>query len=213
MSKLKKQNILLGTVAGIALVLSIFGAVAAILSDSLLTKVLIIICSVLLAMLALLYALVILISRDNIPNFFLYDEKTHKNISIEQLTYESVSLRLDAFVERMGGVDILIKRRALENGNFGMGTILRPAVVYRLLYRSAQDDNILELVGNSDDSVFAVFIQCLECAGDKDMASVVQRYHNNSVNADNFKRFLINNQKYIQGRTMAYISKNIERFY
>lgn len=213
MSKLKKQNILLGTVAGIALVLSIFGVIAAILSDSVLTKILIFICSTLLIILALLYIFVILLSRNNVPNFFLYDEKTNRNISIEQLDYESVSSRLDNFIERMGGMDFLIQRRGLENGNFGIGAILRPVIVYRLLYRSALDDNVLMLIGTSDDRVFSVIFRCLEEAGDKDMASVVQRYHNNSVNADNFKRFLINNQKYIQGRTMAYISKNIERFY
>ena len=162
---------------------------------------------------ALLYIFVIFLSRNNVPNFFLYDEKTNRNISIEQLDYESVSSRLDNFIERMGGVDFLIRRRGLENGNFGIGAILRPVIVYRLLYRSALDDNVLMLIGTSDDRVFSVIFRCLEEAGDKDMASVVQRYHNNSVNADNFKRFLINNQKYIQGRTMAYISKYIERFY
>ena len=49
MSKLKKQNILLGIVAAIALMLAAFGVVAAILSDSVLTKILIFTCSVLLA--------------------------------------------------------------------------------------------------------------------------------------------------------------------
>jgi len=210
---LKKQNVILGVVATVALILAIFGVIAAILSDSVLTKILIFICSTLLIILALLYIFVILLSRNNVPNFFLYDEKTNRNISIEQLDYESVSSRLDNFIERMGGMDFLIQRRGLENGNFGIGAILRPVIVYRLLYRSALDDNVLMLIGTSDDRVFSVIFRCLEEAGDKDMASVVQRYHNNSVNADNFKRFLINNQKYIQGRTMAYISKNIERYY
>ncbi len=213
MPNLKKQNVILGVVATVALILAIFGVIAAILSDSVLTKILIFICSTLLIILALLYIFVILLSRNNVPNFFLYDEKTNRNISIEQLDYESVSSRLDNFIERMGGIDFLIQRRGLENGNFGIGAILRPVIVYRLLYRSALDDNVLMLIGTSDDRVFSVIFRCLEEAGDKDMASVVQRYHNNSVNADNFKRFLINNQKYIQGRTMAYISKNIERYY
>ena len=213
MPNLKKQNVILGVVATVALILAIFGVIAAILSDSVLTKILIFICSTLLIILALLYIFVILLSRNNVPNFFLYDEKTNRNISIEQLDYESVSSRLDNFIERMGGMDFLIRRRGLENGNFGIGAILRPVIVYRLLYRSALDDNVLMLIGTSDDRVFSVIFRCLEEAGDKDMASVVQRYHNNSVNADNFKRFLINNQKYIQGRTMAYISKNIERYY
>lgn len=213
MPNLKKQNVILGVVATVALILAIFGVIAAILSDSVLTKILIFICSTLLIILALLYIFVILLSRNNVPNFFLYDEKTNRNISIEQLDYESVSSRLDNFIERMGGMDFLIQRRGLENGNFGIGAILRPVIVYRLLYRSALDDNVLMLIGTSDDRVFSVIFRCLEEAGDKDMASVVQRYHNNSVNADNFKRFLINNQKYIQGRTMAYISKNIERYY
>ena len=213
MSKLKKQNILLGVVATIALILAIFGAVTAILSDSLLSKILILICSALLAILALLYIIVIFLSRDNVPNFFLYDEKSRKNIPIEQLDYESVAARLDAFVEHMGGVDIFWKHRGLESGNFGMGAILRPTIVYRFLYRSAQDDNILSYIGNSDDRSFSVFIRCLEDVGDKDMASIVQKYRHNAVAADKFKHFLSNNQRYIQNRTMAYISKNIERFY
>ena len=213
MSKLKKQNILLGTVATVAMILSIFGVVAAILSESLVARILIIICSVLLLILAFLYLLVIIISRDNIPNFFLYDEKTNRNISIEQLEYDAVASRLDEFVDRMGGADILMRRHGLENGNFGMGAILRPAVVYRLLYLSAQDDNVLELIKSSDNSAFQLFINCLEDVGDKDMASVIQRYRTGSVSGEKFKLFLGNNQKYIQGRTMAYISKNIERFY
>ena len=213
MSKLKKQNILLGVVATIALILAIFGVVAAILTDSPLTKILIFICSALLAILALLYIIVILLSRDNVPNFFLYDEKTRKNIPIEQLDYESVAARLDAFIDRMGGVDIFWKRRGLENGNFGVGAILRPTIVYRFLYRSAQDDNILAYIGNSDDRTFLMFIRFLEDVGDEDMASIVQKYRYNALPDDKFKHFLSNNQRYIQNRTMAYISKNIERFY
>ena len=213
MSKLKKQNILLGVVAAIALMLAIFGVVAAIISDSPLTKILIFICSALLIILALLYIIVILLSRDNVPNFFLYDEKARKNIPIEQLDYEAVAARLDAFIEHMGGVDIFWKHRGLENGNFGVGAILRPTIVYRFLYRSAQEEDVLAYIGNSDDRSFSVFIRCLEDVGDEDMASIVRKYRYNAVAADKFKHFLSNNQRYIKNRTMAYISKNIERFY
>jgi hypothetical protein len=210
---LKKQNILLGVVASIALILAIFGVVVAMLSDSILSKILIIICSVFLAILALLYLIAILLSRDNVPNFFLYDEKKHKNIQIEQLDYNSAACRLDEYIERLGGVDVLFKRRGIENGNFGIGAILRPVIVYRLLYRSTQDDNILAYIRDCDNNVFTVLIHCLEDNGDRDMAFIVQKYRYNSVIADKFKHFLSNNQRYIQNRTMAYISKNIERFY
>ena len=200
MSKLKKQNILLGAVAAIALILAIFGVVAVILSESPLTKILIIICSVLLAILALLYIIVILLSRDNVPNFFLYDEKTRKNSPIEQLDYQAVAVRLDAVIERMGGVDIFWKHRGLENGDFGMGAILRPTIVYRFLYRSAKDDNILSCIIKSDDRSFLTFIRCLEDVGDEDMASIVKKYRYNGIPDDKFKLFLSNNQRYIQRR-------------
>ena len=61
MPNLKKQNVILGVVATVALILAIFGVIAAILSDSVLTKILIFICSTLLIILALLYIFVILL--------------------------------------------------------------------------------------------------------------------------------------------------------
>lgn len=209
----KKQTILFGAVAVIALLLSVFGFISSTRSQDSLSKTLLTICSVLLLALTLIYITVVALSKENGQNFFLYDASAKKNQSEKHLAFEHVANRTDAFIESVGGADKLLLKKELINGDFGMGSVLRPVVAYRLLQYAAKDSKIFDMIHSLDDKTLAVLCQSLELAGEADLPAALIRYRERGGNADNFLRFLNGNYKYIQNKMMSYVLRNLELFY
>jgi len=209
----KKYNIFFTTISILALILSLFGIISAIRSDDGAPKILLLICSFLLLILALIYITVIVFSCDRELNFFLCDDNFEKNLPASSLTFDQVSSRTDAFIESVGGAEMLLKRRLLIDGDFGMGAILRPVVSYRLLQYASKDRVVFKLIENADDKTFSVLCQSLEAAGEHDLPQALIRYRERGGDPDNFCRFLNGNYKYIQSKMMFYVLRNLELFY
>ncbi|MBQ9080253.1 MAG: hypothetical protein IJY27_04190 [Clostridia bacterium] len=210
----KKQNMFFGCASVLALILAVFGFICSANSAAAtIARVLFGICSVLLLVLAVIYATVVVISRDTEPNFFLCDLPTGKNIAEDKLDVARVAERVDYYIDLLGGVDRLIRGRVLIDGNFGVGAVLRPAVVYRLLQRAAVDDAVFALVEHADDRIFETICRELEKAGETDMPAAIMRHRQNKGSSDSFKRFLVGNQRYIQSRSLVYVRRNLELFY
>lgn len=209
----KKYNIFFAALAILALILSLFGIISAIRCEGGAPRILLVICSGLLLILAFVYITVILFSLDREPNFFLCDESFEKNQSVSSLSFDQVASRADAFIEYVGGAEMLLKRRLLIDGDFGMGAILRPVVSYRLLQYASKDRAVFSLIENTDDKTFAVLCQSLEAAGEQDLPQALVRYRERGGDPDNFCRFLNGNYKYIQNKMMSYVLRNLELFY
>lgn len=208
----KKYNVFFLALAVVCLLLSVVGVVSALNNDGV-VKVIMLVCSGLLVLLAGIYLLAVVLSRDAEPNFFLYDNEQRRNIPLSKLSVEAVISRLDEFVEDMGGVETLMRGRTLSEGNFGVGAVLRPLVAYRIIMSAAESDNAFMLLDRADDKIIGTLCRALETAGEQDMPKAILRYRQNGGDTERFKHFLCGNNKYIRGRIMAYIKRNLEQFY
>ena len=206
----KKYNYIFVAIAIVALILSVFGFVSASRTDISIARVLLITCSALLIVLALIYAYVVWLSVDREPNFFLYDEQSGKNISGEKIDYARVSSKVDIYVSEMGGYDHMMKKHGLDNC---VVSVLAPVVAFRLVQLAATDDHIFELLDQADDKAICTLCRSLEMADEANMTTVILKYHNQSGNVENFRKYLANNHKYIQNKVMNYVKRNIEQFY
>ena len=206
----KKYNYIFIAIAILALILSVFGFVSA--SKTIIdgARALLIICSILLILLSCIYAYVVLLSMDREPNFFLFDEQIGKNVSLDKIDYTRVSSRVDVYVSDVGGYDYVVKNYGLDNGVI---PVLRPIVAFRLIQLAAFDDHAFELIDDADDKAITILCRALEMADEANMTVAISKYHQQGGNADNFRKYLANNQKYMQNKVMNYIRRNIEQFY
>lgn len=210
-----RQNIWLGVAAAAAALLAVFGFASTVKCEDTLKLILIIICSSLLIILAFLYITVIALSKENEPNFFLYDVKSGRNISPEELTFEMIDCRLNDYIAgELGGMNTLLHDRVLiDDTKFGAGCILRPLVAYKLLYDMASGSADLASLVTSAEPAYRVLCNALGNAGENDMPAVLQKYRAGAVDADGFARYLSNNKKYLQSRMISFVRRNMERFY
>lgn len=206
----KKYNYIFVAIAIVALILSVFGFVSASRTDISIARVLLIICSSLLIVLALIYAYVVLLSVDREPNFFLYDEQSGKNIAIEKIDFVRVSSKVDVYVSELGGYDYLMKNYGFDSS---VVPALMPVVAFRLVQLAATDDHIFELIDRADDKAITSLRRALEMADETNMTAAISKYHSQGGNIENFRKYLASNHKYIQNRVMNYIKRNIEQFY
>lgn len=187
-------------------------------ADAVYKKVLEIIIASLMIVLSLLSALYLLLTRDSEPNFFLFDRAKKRNIPVENLTFAIVNERMTFFltmvcesVEQLWNEDVLEHDRKL-----GYRRVYRPLLAYKMLYDLA-DKNIAtywELLYNANGATVASLCSALEQGGEAEMVKAF-RYlmENYRGTPEKIKDFVEGNQKYIRGRMLGYIKKNIELFY
>lgn len=214
MKQEKKQLIFYGSSAVVALIFAVLSFVCSAHRESTAISALFVICGVLLFVLTVLMALLVWLSVSREKNFFLYDAARGANISAGELTAQRVNARLDEFIEEgFGDAQRLLAKNSLAEGNFGLYAVLRPAVAYRLLYLAAEDDVLATALQACDDQTLRVLCQALRKAGETDMADAILRHRETRGSVERLMRFLSGNRKYIQGRLMSYIKRNMELFY
>ncbi len=206
----KKYNYIFIAIAVLALILSVFGFVSAGATDIDGARVLLIICSVLLIFLACIYAYVVLLSLDREPNFILYNEQSGKNDDLDKIDYTRVSSRIDGYVAEVGGYDYVMKGNGIDNGIL---SVFKPIVAFRVVQLAAIDDQIFDLLDRADEKAISMLCRALEMADEANMTTAILKYHQSGGNADNFRKYLASNQKYIQNKVMNYVKRNIEMFY
>ena len=217
---LKKQLPLIVSIVG---VLSFVGALLILFiavpnANATYKRVLEIIISCLMILLSLLAAYYVYITRDAEPNFFLFDRAKKRNIPVENLTFTIVNERMSFFltmvcesVEELWQTDVLESDRKL-----GYRRVYRPLLAYKMLYDLA-DKNIAtywELLYNAKPEVIESLCSALAQGGEKEMVKAF-RYimENYRATPEKIKDFVCGNMKYIRGRMLGYIKRNIEMFY
>ncbi len=214
MKQEKKQLIFYGLSAAAALIFAVLSFVCSAHRESMALSALFVICGVLLLVLTVLMSVLVWLSVPREKNFFLYDAARGSSIAPEELTAQQVNARLDEFIdESFGGAPRLLNKNSLAEGNFGLYAVLRPAVAYRLLYLATEDATLAAALHACDDQTLQVLCQALRKAGETDMADAILRHRESHGSADRLTRFLSGNRKYIQGRLMSYIKRNMELFY
>ena len=174
--------------------------------------------AVLLIVLALLIAVYLILGRDTEPNFFLFDRQKKRNIDIDELSFKLANERLTFLLTTVSeSVEELWTDDVLENElKLGYRKIYRPLIAYKMLYDLADKtvEDYWEYLLNSPPETVTSICNALSQAGETEMVKafrfIMQNYREDSAKIRNF---VIGNQKYIRGRIMSYIKRNIEMFY
>ncbi|MGI6167764.1 MAG: hypothetical protein ACOYIA_06495 [Eubacteriales bacterium] len=222
MNKSAKQSIYFAVAAFAALLLAVLGIWAAAGGISAAKSGLLYACSVLLLVLSALYVYIIFLSCDREPNYFLYDKITCRNIPLSELTWSMVDERVDRFItEQFGGGYFLWSGSSTlsDEQKFGPGGIMRPLVAYKMLCDIAVDEkegglgDYFKFFEHADLTVIKTLCRILDAAGEGEMARAIMTYKTKGGSPVNFRHYLGANAKYLQGRMLAYVRRNIERFY
>lgn len=221
MSGQKRQNIYFSIAASFSVLLAVFGFVSAAGSGGTARRVLLIICSILLLALSALYVYVILLSRNREPNFFLFDRLTGRNIPPEKLTWRMVNDKLTLYIaDNIGSERLLWSGDVLyDESKFGYRAAYRPLIAYRMLCDVARDESeggnagYFRLLEQADEKRITLICRILDESGDTEMARALLLFKRSVGASEPFKRYLAANTRYLQGRMLGYVRRNIEYFY
>ncbi|MBQ7347946.1 MAG: hypothetical protein IJW55_08310 [Clostridia bacterium] len=187
-------------------------------ADATYKRVLEVIIASLMIILSLLIAYYLWVIRDAEPNFFLFDRAKKRNIPVENLTFAIVNEKMNFYLtmvcdspEQLWQEDILERERVL-----GYRRVYRPLLAYKMLYDLA-DKKIAaywELLLNAKEETIASLCSALEQAGEQEMVKAFRFLMDNYRDKpEKIKDFVEGNSRYIRGKMIGYVKKNIELFY
>ncbi len=221
MTSFLKKN--LPTIMAVAAVVSFIGAILVLVfpvrvADAPYKQVLGVIIAVFMFLLAGLIAIYLWLNRDTEPNFFLFDRQRKRNISIDDLTFKFANERLSFLLTTVSqSPEELWREDVLENElKLGYRKVYRPLIAYKMLYDLADKnvDSYWEYLQTATPETVLSIARALEQAGETEMVKafvfIMENYRGEPAKIRNF---VMGNQKYIRGRIMAYIKRNIELFY
>ena len=187
-------------------------------ADAQYKKVLGTIIAILMLVLSAMVGYYLWLQRDVEPNFFLFDRAKKKNISVDDLTFKIVNERMSFFLTlHCDSVEQLWNENALENDSkLGYRRVFRPLLAYKMLYDLADKnlDTYWNCLLNASPDVIASLCNALEQGGEQEMVKAFRFLMDNYKGEPHkIKDFITGNTKYIRGKMLAYIKRNIERFY
>jgi len=221
MSSVLKKNLPL--IMAVAAVVSLVGAILILAipvprADAAYKQVMGVIIAVCMILLSLLIAVYLWLSRDTEPNFFLFDRQRKRNIPVEELSFKLANERLSFLLTTVSqSAEELWSEEVLENElKLGYRKIYRPLIAYKMLYDLADKnvDSYWEYLQTATPETVLSIARALEQAGETEMVKAfVFIMENYRGEPSKIRNFVLGNQKYIRGRIMAYIKRNIEMFY
>ncbi|MBR6781692.1 MAG: hypothetical protein IKM33_00645 [Clostridia bacterium] len=201
---------------GIALLLFLVPGAAAFF------KVCMVIISILFVLMGLGLLYVLYLGRDNNPNFFLYDTKTRRNISSEELTFDRVNSRMSYFLTTLSTSQEKLWRDNIladnGTGRFGVNDVYRPLTAYKMLYDLAELDRPegWALFLCATPATIETLLDALEENGEEAMSKALYHAYTSASGSNDvewLRDFLSGNAKYIRRRMLGYVQKNIDWFY
>lgn len=184
------------------------------------------VCYVIISVLCILMGLGLLftlyLSRDNDPNFFLYDTKSQRNIPADELTFDRVNSRMSYFLttlstsqEKLWADNVLTDN---GTGRFGVNDVYKPLTAYKMLYDLTEIDRPegWRLFLTATPATLDALLDALEDNGEEAMAKALNHAYNSASSSDDIewvRDFLMGNAKYLRRRMLGYVQKHIEWFY
>lgn len=187
-------------------------------ADAAYKRVLTIVIAALMLLMTLLIVYYLYVTRDAEPNFFLFDRVKKKNISVDNLTFQIVNERMSFFQTLVCNSPEQLWQNDILDNNVKMGyrKVFRPLLAYKMLYDLADKDIAAywDLLLHASPETITSLCSALEQGGEKDMVKAF-RYimENQRENPAKIKEFVTGNMRYIRGRMLGYIKRNIELFY
>ncbi len=215
----KKLPLIMAIVGVISLVCAILlFALALPHADAGYKRGLIVSIAILMILLTALIGYYLYVIRDAEPNFFLFDRVKKKNIPLDDLTFKIVNERMTFFQSLVSSSMEQLWQSEVLNSNVQMGQrkVYRPLLAYKMLYDLPDKDIAAywDLLFRASPETIDALCGALEQGGEQEMVKAF-RYimENYRDNPDKIKDFVRGNMRYIRGRMLGYIKKNIELFY
>ena len=179
------------------------------IADSTLYRVCLIIISILCFLMGVGLFFLLYLARDNDPNFFLYDQKTGRNISPDSLSFERVNNRMSYFMGTLATSQEKLWAEALPEASddrFGVDGVYRPLVAYKMLYDLIEIDRPdgWRLFICASPAAIVALTSALAEGGEEAMVQSLRHAYNNAAHRDDFEWV----RDFVKGN-----EKNIERFY
>ncbi len=213
----QKTKLIVGIASIIAAILFVVLLVVGIIYDGgTLSKVLLIVISVLVLALSAELAYLFFLFDDSKPNYFLFNPQTNRNISVQKLTFQAINVKMNRYLSQFAPSEGKIwTERVLDNPYLDMDESYKPLVAYKLLFDLAERDfdagwKCFELA--SDETV-SFIASSIEINGDKEMAkTLVQFKSTKPTNMKHVRDYLVGNRKYLQSKIFRYTVDNINKF-
>jgi hypothetical protein len=180
-------------------------------------KMLCLVAAILLVFISSIFFILFALSFGKSQNVFLYDKKTKRNISVEDLTYERVCEFLDSYI----GIILQGKKNLLFSDIFNnsllknVPEIYHPLIQMRLLLLWMEIDSSDQwmLFVNSDKSYINIMEDTLYQFGEYQISSRLQ-YLWSSYSGDDteIRNFFSKNTDYLKEFILNYVKVNIHLF-
>ncbi len=196
----------------VAVVLVILGAALNLITPA---RVIIFIMAVVTLALVVLLAYFAILMNDEDPNYFLYDAKTKRNVSVDKLTFQIINTRMNKFLSNYAASEgKLWNDRVLDNPYLDMPTEFKPLVAYKMLYSLAEKDaeagwSCLE---NASDGTVRFICEGLSANEDEAFAAEIEKMMTRPVNISAAREYLITTKSYMQTKMKRYVIENIDLF-
>lgn len=159
-----------------------------------------------------------LLATDENANFFLYDQRSKRNISVDSLEFEGVNKKMTYVMTKLVSNASKVWTSNLFSDNkefFEENELFKPLVAYKVLYDliDRSNESIWNLYLMADKSVIASIADALGMNADDDLGKAIKFLHENAAgDYDRTRKFLDDNRKYIQNKMTKFVKANISRF-
>ena len=185
-------------------------------SEVMVLKVMAIIIALLCLLASAEFGFMMYVENEVKPNFFLYDEQSRKNISLEKMDFNVINRKLNVYLRSFAASEgKLWTDRILESYELKMEDKFKPAVAYRLLFGLADKDvdqgwKCFELA--SPETVEFI-CAALDSNGDTEVSRTLRHLKAaNPINLKYVRDYLVNNKAYLRTKLCNYVYDNINRF-
>lgn len=214
-NKQKRQIIAILAIAAAALFI-IFLVIGIVYSGSAFTKTVLILIAVVSIAFALLLGYLYLLSDEVVPNYFLFNPNTNRNIPVSKLTFQAINVRMNRYLANYATSEGKVwTDKVLDAPALDMADVYKPLVAYKLLFDLAERDfeagwKCFELASAQTVEFIAAG---LEMNGDGEFAKALRKIKNTTpVSIPHIRDLLIKNKRYLQGRMYKYTTQNIDKF-
>ena len=213
----KKLKLILAIVSGVALVAAIVLFVLSLtVIQNIVTRVIMIVTSVLFLALAVEVFYLFWVAGDSRANYFLYDSRQGRTISVQKLSFQTINVRMNRFLSGYASSEgKLWTDHVLDNPYLEMDDAFKPLVAYKLFFDLAEHDSeggwkCFELA-----SYETVDFLCsaLEMSGDDEMAQNLRQMKTATpINIKYIRDYLVRNRQYLKEKMRRYVCENIQSF-
>ena len=216
MDKQKKRLILLISAAVAFALFITFFVIGIAYGGSIFSKIVLIVISVLILLLALELIYLWVLCEEVVPNYFLFNGNINRNMPVSKLTFQIINVRMNKYLAGYAQSEgKLWTDKVLDNPTIEMDEVFKPLVAYKLLFDLAERDveaawKCFELASAQTVEFIAAG---LEMNADGEFAKALRKIKSTTpVDLPRLRDLLIKNKRYLQGKMFKYVTQNINKF-